>query len=65
MRIRIRRRRHENGESEARAALKRAREDLRTSRARSAEVETAVATLRQIRERNHFAEMIARALQGS
>jgi hypothetical protein len=65
MRIRLRRRRRdEHGKTEAEAALERAEDDLRRARERRPEVDQAVELLREIRRRNHFAEMISRALQG-
>lgn len=66
MRIRIwrPRRDREEGQQEARAALVRAQTDLQQARDRGDEVDRAVAKLRALRERNHFAEMIYRALQG-
>lgn len=65
MRIRLRRRRRESeSRAEARAALQRAEADLRRARERGDEVDRAVALLREIRRKNHFAEMISRALQG-
>jgi hypothetical protein len=66
MRIRIWRRRRRDApvRTEARAALKRAEVDRQQIQDRGPEVDRAVALLREIRERNHFAEMISRALQG-
>jgi hypothetical protein len=61
--------RHRRGEraarlAEAEAAVARARTAHREATERRPEVHAVAERLRRLREQNHFAEMISRALQG-
>lgn len=63
-RVRRRRGRRAARTAQAEAALVRARAAQREAVARGPEVTAVAERLREIRERNHFAEMISNALRG-
>jgi len=64
-RIRRRRRDRVNRLAEAEAAVTRARKAQQEAKERRPEVHAVVARLKQLREENHFAEAIERAMRGA